>query len=162
MPNRAVIGLEKENDLIVFDGCCVLCSHFFHFMLRHDRAQRFVFATAQSDLGQRLFRDLGLPQDGFETMLVVVDGQTYQRLDAFAAAMRALPGGWPLLGICRFLPARVKNLLYHAVARNRYRLFGRNSTCLVPDADLQARFVDWAPAGAAPTAKPEHDRDTSS
>nr|WP_269751748.1 DCC1-like thiol-disulfide oxidoreductase family protein [Pseudophaeobacter flagellatus] len=149
-------------DLIVFDGECVLCSHFFRFMLRHDRMQRFFFATAQSELGQRLFRDLGLPQDGFDTMLVVVGGQTYQRLDAFAAAMRALPGGWPVLGICRFLPSCVKDLLYHAVARNRYRLFGRNSACLVPDADLQARFLDWSPAGAVPMAKPEHGRDTLS
>lgn len=149
-------------DLIVFDGECVLCSRFLRFMLRHDGAQRFSFATAQSDLGQRLFRDLGLPQDRFETMLVVVGGQTYQRLDAFAAAMRALPGGWPLLGICRFLPTRVKDLLYHAVARNRYRLFGRHSACLVPDADLQARFLDWVPAGAVPVAKPGRDGDTSS
>ncbi|MGR3620997.1 thiol-disulfide oxidoreductase DCC family protein [Pseudophaeobacter sp.] len=133
-------------DLIVFDGECVLCSRFFQFMLRHDREQRFSFATAQSVLGQRLYRERGLPTDDFETNLVFVEGRCFQRLDAFAAAMRALPGAWPLLGLCRFLPGFVKDPLYHAVARNRYRIFGRTETCMVPSPELRARFLDWIPA----------------
>ena len=71
-----------SRDVIVFDGECVLCSGFFQFMLKHDTAQRFSFATAQSQLGQQLYRALGLPTDDFETNLVIVDGLIYQRLDA--------------------------------------------------------------------------------
>lgn len=130
-----------ETDLIVFDGECVLCSGFFRFMLRHDRAQRFQFATAQSPLGQRLYRHLDLPTTDFETNLVIIDGCVYQRLNAFAAAMRALPGIWRGLAICRYLPRFVKDPLYHAIARNRYALFGRRGTCLVPDRSVTARFA---------------------
>jgi predicted DCC family thiol-disulfide oxidoreductase YuxK len=140
------LTVPVSTDLIVFDGECVLCSHFFRFMLRHDTAQRFSFATAQSELGQRLYRDLGLSTDDFETKLVIVNGQTFQRLDGFAAAMRALPGAWQILGLCRFLPGFVKDPLYLAVARNRYRIFGRAKTCMVPDPEVQARFLDWKPA----------------
>ena len=82
--------LVGDRDLIVFDGECVLCSGFFRFMLRHDRAGRFCFATAQSPLGQSLYQALGLPKDNFETNLVFVDGRVYGHLDAFAAAMGAL------------------------------------------------------------------------
>lgn len=131
-----------EQDLIVFDGSCVLCSGFFRFMLRHDRAGRFAFATAQSPLGQQLYRDLGLPTDDFETNLVIVDGQTYQRLDAFAAAMAALPWPWRALTVCRHLPQAVKDALYHPIARNRYRLFGRQDSCVLPSADIRARFAE--------------------
>jgi predicted DCC family thiol-disulfide oxidoreductase YuxK len=140
------LTVPVSTDLIVFDGECVLCSHFFRFMLRHDTAQRFSFATAQAELGQRLYRDLGLSTDDFETKLVIVNGQTFQRLDGFAAAMRALPGAWQILGLCRFLPGFVKDPLYLAVARNRYRIFGRAKTCMVPDPEVQARFLDWKPA----------------
>ena len=132
---------DIETDLIVFDGECVLCSGFFQFMLRHDRGQRFRFATAQSPLGQLLYSRLNLPTDEFETNLVIIDGEVHQRLDAFAAAMRVLPGAWPVLSLCRFLPEFVKNPLYHAIARNRYALFGRYETCLVPDPALRSRFV---------------------
>lgn len=128
-------------NLIVFDGECVLCSGFFRFMLRRDQARRFRFATAQSTLGQRLYRELGLPQKDFETNLVIVDGKTYQRLDAFAVAMRQLPGLWPVLSLCRFLPGAVKDRLYRAIARNRYAIFGRSEVCLVPDDALRSRFA---------------------
>ncbi|WP_170397607.1 thiol-disulfide oxidoreductase DCC family protein [Ruegeria arenilitoris] len=128
-------------DAIVFDGECVLCSGFFRFMLARDKAQRFKFATAQSPLGQRLYSELGLPTRDFETNLVIVNGQVHQRLDAFAAAMKGLPGGWSVLSLCRFLPGWIKNPLYHSIAKNRYKIFGRTQTCMVPDAALRARFL---------------------
>ena len=134
-------GADNE-DLIVFDGECVLCSRFFRFMLRYDRAERFAFATAQSPLGQRLYQEHGLPTDDFETNLVIVNGRTYQRLDAFTAAMRALPWPWPVLSVCRFLPGRLKDVLYFSIARNRYELFGRFDSCMVPSPDIRARFAD--------------------
>ena len=135
---RAVLGAR---DLIVFDGECVLCSGFFRFVLARD-AGRFHFALAQSDLGAQLYAALGLPQTEFETNLVIVDGRIYQRLDAFAAAMRAIGGPWRLLSSLRFLPGILKDPVYHLIARNRYRIFGRYDTCLIPSAEVQARFID--------------------
>lgn len=132
----------SAQDLIVFDGTCVLCSGFFRFMLRHDRAARFAFATAQSPLGQQLYRDLGLPTDDFETNLVIVDGQPHQRLDAFAAAMAALPWPWRALSVCRLLPQALKDALYRPIARNRYRMFGRQDRCMIPNAEIRARFAE--------------------
>ena len=141
MSNLASPELAKGQDLIVFDGECVLCSGFFQFVVRQDKSRRFKFATAQSRLGQQLYTDLGLPTQDFETNLVIVNGRVHQRLDAFAAAMRALPGFWPTLSVCRFLPGFIKNPLYHAIARNRYSIFGRSATCLVPDIALRSRFM---------------------
>ncbi|SDW23699.1 Predicted thiol-disulfide oxidoreductase YuxK, DCC family [Ruegeria halocynthiae] len=134
-------NLAPDTDLIVFDGECVLCSGFFRFMLRHDQDERFCFATAQSTLGQRLYSDLNLPTSEFETNLVIVDGKVHQKLDAFAAAMRALPGAWRVLSLCRHLPAFLKDPLYRTIARNRYALFGRYDTCLMPDPSLRSRFA---------------------
>ena len=125
-------ALLRGRDLIVFDGVCVLCSGFFRFVLRHDHARRFHFATALGPLGQALYRALDLPTQAFETNLVIVDGRIYQRLDAFAAAMAPLGGRWRPLAVLRWLPRIVKDPLYHAIARNRYRLFGRHDHCLIP------------------------------
>ncbi len=127
--------------LIVFDGECVLCSGFYRFMLKHDRRQRFAFATAQSPLGQRLYQALGLPTRDFETNLVIINGAVFQRLDAFAAAMRALGGIWHLPALLRFLPLWLKDFAYHRIARNRYRIFGRYNTCMAPTPAQRARFV---------------------
>lgn len=131
-----------SEDLIVFDGECVLCCGFFRFMLEHDHQERFVFATAQSPLGQVLYRDLGLPTDDFETNLVRVEGVTYQRLDAFAAAMGTLGWPWRALTALRHLPAALKDPAYHLIARNRYSLFGRHQSCMIPTPELRRRFAD--------------------
>ncbi|MBY5931540.1 DUF393 domain-containing protein [Tateyamaria omphalii] len=131
----------NQRDVIVFDGECVLCSGFFKFMLRNDRQQQFDFVLAQSPLGAQLYTALDLPTDDFETNLVIVDGQAHQRLDAFAMAMRSLGWPWRVLSICRFLPAPIKDPLYHLIARNRYAIFGRYDTCMIPDAATRSRFA---------------------
>jgi predicted DCC family thiol-disulfide oxidoreductase YuxK len=136
---RAALG---AHDVIVFDGECVLCSGFFRFVTRQDRRGRFRFATAQSPLGQRLYADLGLPTDAFETNLVIVDGRIHERLAAFAAAMSALGWPWRALAAARLIPEPVSSALYHAIARNRYRIFGRYDRCMIPTPDLRARFLD--------------------
>ena len=130
----------QGRDLIVFDGVCVLCSGFFKFMLRHDRKERFSFAMAQADLGQACYAALGMPLDDFQSNLVIKDGWIYTDLDAFAAAMAGLGWPWTALSAMGWLPGVVKVPLYRVVARNRYRLFGRYETCMLPDARVKARF----------------------
>ena len=110
-------------------------------MLRHDTAQHFCYATAQSQIGQDLYRALRLPTTAFETNLVISNGAIYQRLDAFAAAMQALPMPWRFAAQCRRLPQGLKDALYLPIARNRYRLFGRYDACIIPDAGVKSRFV---------------------
>ncbi|MEO0371642.1 MAG: DCC1-like thiol-disulfide oxidoreductase family protein [Pseudomonadota bacterium] len=132
----------KGRDVIVFDGECVLCSGFFRFMLRHDREGRFFFAMAQADFGQACYGALGMPLDDFQTNLVIKEGWVYTDLDAFAAAMAALGWPWKILQIAAWLPQLIKRPLYRAIAKNRYRLFGRYDTCMVPGPDLRARFLE--------------------
>ena len=126
----------------MFDGECVLCSGFFRFITRVDRAERFHFAHAQSDLGAELYNALGLPPDDFETNLILVDGVIYTHLDSFAAAMRAVGWPWKALSIVRFLPRPLKTFIYNRIARNRYALFGRHETCMIPEPRVMARFID--------------------
>ncbi len=143
MPHALRTRLDGR-DLIVFDGECVLCSGFFRFITRVDRTQRFHFAHAQSPFGQALYTALGLPNDDFETNLIIVDGVVHTHLDSFAAAMRAIGWPWRALGVIRLLPRPLKTFLYARIARNRYALFGRYDTCMMPDPSLSARFIDCA------------------
>lgn len=138
----AALAQQLEGrDLIVFDGECVLCARFYRFVLRFDRQQRFSFATAQSPVGQALYRALGLDTRDFETNLVIVQGQIFTHLDSVTAVMSALGGLWRGIGWLRWLPAAVKTPFYRAIARNRYRIFGRFEACMLPAKAAQDRFV---------------------
>lgn len=137
------------HDVIVFDGVCVLCGGFFRFMERRDRNRRFRFVLAQSELGAALYKALDLNPSEFETNLVIVDGRIHTHLDAFAQAMGVLGGGWRLLRLLSYLPKALKHPVYNLIARNRYRLFGKTETCLVPDARMKDRFLSSVPVVAA-------------
>ncbi len=133
---------EPTAGLIVFDGVCVLCNGFVQFVLRHDKAARFKFLTAQSDRGEAIYARFGLKHGDYDTNLVFADGQLFQKLDAFLAVMGRLGWPWRLVTPLKYLPLPVKDWLYNRVARNRYQLFGKRETCMVPDASVRLRFPD--------------------
>ena len=139
--------LERTNwdgvrPLIVFDGVCVLCSHFVMWVLKRDRKDVFLFTTAQSQLGQMLYRQFGLDGQNFETNLVIYEGEVYMRMAAFVKICSVLGLPWRLVRVIEILPNRLQDWLYEMVKSNRYRLFGKRQVCLVPDAALKARFVE--------------------
>ncbi len=129
------------HDVIVFDGECVLCSSFMRFVIRHDRDGHFHFIIAQSQKGEALYQHLGLKPQDYETNLVFVDGQLHERLAAFAAVMAKLGLPWRLMKVARLIPQPISDWLYNRIARNRYSIFGKYDTCIVPDAGLKARLL---------------------
>jgi predicted DCC family thiol-disulfide oxidoreductase YuxK len=131
-----------DRALLIFDGVCVLCSATARFILKRDHDGRFRFATAQSKLGQALFRHYGLDAQTFETNLLLVEGRAYGKLDSVILAGTQLGGVWRALAVLRVLPRSVADWLYDCVARNRYRLFGRTEHCMMPPPESRDRFID--------------------
>ncbi len=40
------------------------------------------------------------------------------------------------------IPRPLRDWAYGLVARNRYRLFGRRDSCMIPTPELKAKFLD--------------------
>jgi predicted DCC family thiol-disulfide oxidoreductase YuxK len=127
--------------IIIFDGVCVLCSGFVRTIASVDRADRFRFATAQSRLGERLFRHFGLATDVYETNLVIIDGVGYQRLETVMAVARELGWPWRAVSVLKLLPKAARDRLYRLVATNRYAVFGKRESCDIPSTMLRSRLI---------------------
>jgi predicted DCC family thiol-disulfide oxidoreductase YuxK len=140
--DRNVPSWNEAQSLIVFDGECVFCSTFVRFVLRYDRDRRFSFTRAQSLLGQALYRHYQLNPMNYETNLVIRAGRLYEKLDALVTVMTSLGWPWRLFVVLRVIPRPIAAWLYDRVAKNRYRIFGRYQTCMVPSAELRARIID--------------------
>ena len=89
-----VPAFADDKALLVFDGVCVLCSGFARFILARDRSFAFRLTTAQSPLGQALYRHYGLDTEMFETNLVLAGGHAYGKLDTVVIAGKHLGGVW--------------------------------------------------------------------
>ena len=137
----SVPRFPDDKGLIVFDGVCVLCTGFARFVLTRDRDFAFRLTTAQSPLGQALFRHYGLDTETYETNLVLIDGRAHAKLDTVVAVAQRLGGPWRLLWTLRLLPRPVADWIYDRVAQNRYRLFGRTDACMLPPPEWRARFL---------------------
>ena len=133
-------GLPQEN-LIVFDGHCVLCSRLFHWVVSRDRKRVFQFATAQSDLGRQIHGELGLSAGTLETLVVLIDGTPYLYLDAVAQIARRIDGYARIFRWVNLVPGWMNRSIYTLVARNRYHVFGKTELCMVPSAEVKHRFA---------------------
>lgn len=140
----AVPAFDDGCALIVYDGVCVLCSRSMRAIARADHAGRIQFVSAQSVLGQALFRHYGLDPDTFETVLLLHRGRAFGKLEAVDEVAGIVGGRWRVVGLLRQLPQWLRDRMYDLVARNRYRLFGRSDTCMAPDAIWRDRVIDHA------------------
>jgi predicted DCC family thiol-disulfide oxidoreductase YuxK len=131
-----------DKGLIVFDGVCVLCTGWAQFVLKRDTGFAFRLTTAQSPLGQALFRHYGLDTATFETNLVLIDGRASAKLDTVAAVCERLGGAWRAVSAVRLLPRPLADWAYDRIALNRYALFGRTDRCMIPPPEWHARFID--------------------
>ena len=128
--------------LILYDGVCHLCVASVIFVIRRDPRKRFHFAALQSPLGQALLARYRLPQDEFQTFVLITERGHYTRSTATLKVAREIGGWWPLLYALIVVPRPLRDMVYRIVARHRYRWFGKRDACLVPSADIQDRFVD--------------------
>jgi predicted DCC family thiol-disulfide oxidoreductase YuxK len=133
--------LQPGERVVLFDGTCRLCNRWVQFLLRYDHQQLFRLASVQSDQGQALLVWGGLPGETFDT-LVYIDGTAlYVRSEAVLRILARLPAPWRFFGVLRFIPQGLRDRGYNAIARNRYRLFGRQPHCLLPSAEHARRFL---------------------
>lgn len=128
--------------IVVFDAHCLLCNGWVQFLLRHDHRKTIRFASMQGETGKGLLAQAGLKVDGLQTLLVVDGERSWQHTSAILRVLHALGWPWRLAWAGWLVPAPLRDVLYRWLARNRYRLFGRSETCVLPPKDHAERFLD--------------------
>jgi predicted DCC family thiol-disulfide oxidoreductase YuxK len=131
----------------LYDGVCALCNRAVRFLLRHDRRERFRFAALQSAFARETLARHGERADDLDTFWVVRDAGTPReallsrsRAVLFACAELGLP--WSAFRFVAVVPRAVLDVAYDALARSRYRVFGRYDQCALPAPEHARRFID--------------------
>jgi predicted DCC family thiol-disulfide oxidoreductase YuxK len=137
----AVPLFPDDRPIIIFDGYCALCSGWAAFVLRHDRDGKYRLLSAQSALGQALYRHYGLDPQDYATNILIADGVAWFKSESSIRMAEGLGLPWSLAAVFRILPLLVRDWLYDTVARNRLRWFGKRATCYRPDPRHADRFL---------------------
>src|ERR1700676_1987117 len=140
--------------IVLYDGVCGLCNRFVQFILRRDRNAIFRFASLQSAFASRILARHQINPGELDTVYVVVSpdsnnptGESNElllsRSDAALFVLKQLGIPWRVAAsLMQLFPKFLRDSASNAIARHRYRLFGRSETCPLPRAQDRQRFLD--------------------
>jgi predicted DCC family thiol-disulfide oxidoreductase YuxK len=134
--------MSDNGPVLFFDGVCNLCNAAVQFVIRHDKGGKVRFASLQSKAGQ-VAKDAILTKKGSvpDSLIFLEHGTYYTESDAALRLAKYLDGGWKNLRYLRIFPGFLRDAVYRLVARNRYRMFGKQDACMLPTPELKQRFL---------------------
>lgn len=127
--------------ILFFDGDCAFCSASVRRVARLDRRERISFAPLQGELARKSGLTRHAAADGGTMVLLrEPDGGVFLESDAVIELARAIGGWWRVFTAARVIPKGWRDGVYRWIARNRFRWFGREDTCEMPDPELAKRL----------------------
>jgi predicted DCC family thiol-disulfide oxidoreductase YuxK len=137
----------SEGAVLLYDGTCGFCARSVQFVLRHERQRRTLrFARLEGSFGIAL-RDRHPELAGVDSLIwyePATSGAPERLVWRSRGALRVaryLGGVWVMFAaLGTVVPARILDRAYDWIARHRHQLAAE--TCLVPNAEQRARFID--------------------
>lgn len=133
---------QIKNPVVLFDGFCNLCSKSVQFIIKNDKKNRFRFASLQGQYGQKVLKEFNLPEKQLNSFILLEDGKIYTMSSGILKVAKKLPGVWSVFYVFIITPPFIRNAIYHFVANNRYKWFGKRNECWLPSPELSSRFID--------------------
>lgn len=136
--------LPKDKKIILFDGVCNLCNASVQFVIKRDTKDVFRFVALQSDLGNKILNHIGINPEYTDSMVLYESGKAYfYKAEAALKIINELGGLYQLLNIFQIFPKFFSNAVYDYIAKNRYRWYGKQESCMMPTPELAAKFLAW-------------------
>lgn len=136
-------------NILFLDGGCVFCQKSARLVYRLDKRGRIHFAPLQGETAERLpegRQPATAENDREPGAAVLAEGvdrePVYWRgADAVLRTLAIIGGFWKVFWLFRFLPRWLKNGIYRFIARNRYRIAGKTTACMIPDEGFKHRML---------------------
>lgn len=128
--------------VVLFDGVCNLCSYSVQFIIKRDKYKQFCFASLQGQFGQQVLKQFHLPEKQLNSFILLKEGKIYTQSTGVLNVARELSGLWTVFYVFIIIPPFIRNAVYHFIASNRYKWFGKRNECWVPSPEISSRFID--------------------
>ncbi|WP_158978428.1 thiol-disulfide oxidoreductase DCC family protein [Cellulophaga sp. L1A9] len=129
--------------IVLFDGVCNLCNSSIHTIIKYDKKDEFRFASLQSEIGQKLAKERHIDTTVVDSIILIEPGIAYYTKSTAALNIGKSFGGlWSLLSVLEWIPEKFRDTIYDYVAKNRYKWYGKQDACMIPTAELKAKFLE--------------------
>jgi predicted DCC family thiol-disulfide oxidoreductase YuxK len=135
-------NLPKNKNIILFDGVCNLCDASVQFIIKHDTKDLFRFVALQSNLGIEIIKHIGIDAQNIDSIILYKPGIAYYYKSSAALEIAKDLGGFFSFGtVFKVIPEIFRNQIYDYIAKNRYKWYGKKESCMLPTAELKAKFL---------------------
>jgi predicted DCC family thiol-disulfide oxidoreductase YuxK len=130
----------QNKHIVFFDGDCGVCNFWVQWILERDKKDRFMFASLQSDFGQKFLSERGLNTKIFNTIYLWSPGSYYLEKSKAILKITTLLGGiYKLSALGKIIPSFLNDKIYDIVSKNRMKL--ANQKCYLPTPHQRAKFI---------------------
>lgn len=130
----------QDKHIVFFDGDCGVCNFWVQWILERDKKNRFMFASLQSDFGQKFLSERGLNTKIFNTMYLWKPNRYYLEKSRAVLKIADLLGGvYKLSAIGKIIPKFLSDKVYDKVSENRMKL--ANQKCYLPTPEERKKFI---------------------
>lgn len=133
--------MKDIKSIILFDGVCTLCNASIDFILKQDHKNRFLVGALQEPVSKKVLSNFQVDDSYLDSLVLVENGKVYFRSTAALRIAKKLNRPWPLFYFLITIPAFLRDPVYNWIGKNRYRWFGKKSTCRIPTAEEKQKFL---------------------
>lgn len=134
--------MSNEFKVVLYDGVCVFCERWVEFVIANMReGERIYFYPLQLLNLENLAVVDSLDTESI--FCITEKGIIIKNSDASLTVMSSLKS--PYGSFAHFgkkVPRGLRDLVYHFIGRNRYKIFGKKKVCSLPDHAQAHRFLN--------------------
>ncbi|OBW41770.1 hypothetical protein AB670_01856 [Chryseobacterium sp. MOF25P] len=131
----------EQKHIVFFDGECGVCNFWVQWILERDKKDQFMFASLQSDFGQKFLSERGLETKQFNTLYLWKPRQYYLIKSKAVLKIANLLGGiYNLSVIGKLMPTFISDKIYNKISENRMKLSAQK--CFLPDQHQKKKFIE--------------------
>lgn len=132
-----------NHQVILFDGVCNLCNGFVQFIIKNDKKNKFKFCSLQSKEGRKIIDQGDDNIKNIDSVLLFTENKIYHKSTAVLKISKSLGFPYNLILASRIIPTKLRDSIYDYIAKNRYKWFGKKTSCWIPSDNLKKKFLDY-------------------
>lgn len=137
-----MMNLPENKIILLFDGHCLLCNKSVQTIINNDHKDIFRFVALESELGNKILVHIGVEKKQTDSIIYYKPGIFYAlKSEAVINIAKQLGGLFYLFSAFSILPSKLLDAVYDYIANNRYKWFGRETTCIFPNSKIDYKFL---------------------
>lgn len=134
--------MKYPENIVFFDGVCNLCNRLVNILWKMDKDHKLYYASLQSEFADDFFSGKEINHLSLDTVYFYSDNKLYSKSKAIGHILLLFGSKYKLLGkIILLFPSFIADSVYSFIARIRYILWGKRSSCRIPTKEEAKYFL---------------------